>query len=68
MDENGLIGFADLLGNVVVKPQYKFAFPFEGSKAKITFTGGQKTMPDGEHHEWVSNKWQYINKKGELIQ
>lgn len=27
-DENGLIGFADSLGNIVVKPQFKFAFPF----------------------------------------
>ena len=68
MDEDGLIGFADSLGNVVIKPQFKFAFPFENGKAKVTFTGKQKAMPDGEHHEWVSDKWQYINKKGELIQ
>ena len=68
MDEDGLIGFADSLGNVVIKPQFKFAFPFENGKAKVTFTGKQKAMPDGEHHEWVSDKWQYISKKGELIQ
>ena len=68
MDDEGLIGFADSLGNVVIKPQFKFAFPFEGGKAKVTLTGKQKAMPDGEHHEWKSDKWQYINKKGELIQ
>lgn len=68
MDENGLIGFADSLGNVVIKPQFKFAFPFKDGKAKVTFTGKQKAKPDGEHHEWVSDKWQYINKKGERIQ
>ena len=55
-------------GNVVIKPQFKFAFPFEGNRAKVTLTGEQKAIPDGEHHEWVSDKWQYINKKGELIQ
>ena len=68
MDENGLIGFADSLGNIVIKPKFKFAFPFEGNIAKVTFTGEREAMPGGEHHEWVSNKWQYINKEGELIQ
>ncbi len=68
MDENGLIGFADSLGNVVIKPQFKFVFPFEGNRTKVTFTGERKAMPDREHHEWVSNKWQYINKEGELLQ
>lgn len=32
-----------------------------------TWTGEQKATPDGERREWVSDKWQYINKKGELI-
>ena len=68
MDEGGQIGFADSLGNVVIKPLFKFAFPFEDGKAKVTLTGEQKAMPDREHHEWVSDKWQYINKKGEVIQ
>lgn len=68
MDDKGLIGFADSLGNVVIKPQFKFAFPFEGNRAKVTLTGEQKAIPDGEHREWVSDEWQYINKKGELIQ
>ena len=68
MDEGGQIGFADSLGNVVIKPLFKFAFPFEDGKAKVTLTGEQKAMPDREHREWVSDKWQYINKKGEVIQ
>ena len=68
MDENGWIGFADSLGNVVIKPQFKFAFPFKGGKAKVTFTGEEKVMSDGEPREWVSNEWQYINKKGEFLQ
>ena len=67
MDENGLIGFADSLGNVVIKPQFKFAFPFKNGRAKVTFTGEEKTIFNEEHHEWVSNEWQYINKKGELL-
>ena len=68
MDENGWIGFSDSLGNVVIKPQFKFAFPFKGGKAKVTFTGEEKAIFNGEHYEWVSNEWQYINRKGEFIQ
>ena len=67
MDEEGLIGFADSLGNVVIKPQFKFAFPFKNGKARITFTGKETAISNGEHHEWVSNEWQYINKKGKLL-
>ena len=32
MDEDGLIGFADSLGNVIIEPQFKFAYPFKGGK------------------------------------
>ena len=67
MDENELIGFADSLGNVVIKPQFKFAFPFKNGKARITFTGEKTAISNGEHHEWVSNEWQHINKKGKLL-
>lgn len=67
-NENGLIGFADSLGNVVIEPQFKFAFPFKNGKAKVTFTGEEKAVFNGEHYEWVSDKWQYVNKKGEFLQ
>lgn len=43
------------------------AHTFENGKVKVTFTGEEKIMFDGEHHEWVSNEWQYINKKGESL-
>lgn len=67
-DDKGLIGFANTLGNITIKPQFKFAFPFKNGKAKVTFTGEEKAIFNGEHHEWVSNEWQYINKKGEFLQ
>lgn len=44
------------------------AHTFENGKVKVTFTGEEKIMFGGEHHEWVSNEWQYINKKGESLQ
>ena len=66
MDENGSIGFADSLGNVVIKPQFKFATPFEEGKTQVTRSG--KAYDDGEHSFWESDEWQYINEKGELAQ
>lgn len=45
MDEKGLMGFADSSGHIIITPQFKFAYPFEGGKAKVTFTGKQKSYP-----------------------
>lgn len=69
MNEDGLVGFADSLGNAVIKPQFKFAFPFENGKAKVTFSGENKGVPDsnGEKHYWNSSDWYYINKNGKII-
>lgn len=69
MDKNGLIGFADSLGNVVLKPQFKFAFPFENGKAKVTFSGKSKFSPDSkdEKHYWDSPDWYYIDTNGKIL-
>ncbi len=68
-DDKGLIGFADTLGNIVVKPQFKFAFPFKNGKAKVTFSGESKDVPDsnGEKHYWDSSEWYYIDKNGKML-
>ena len=69
MEKNGLIGFADYLGNVVIKPQFKFAFPFENGKAKVTFSGERKAVPDSkdERHYWNSPDWYYIDTTGKIL-
>ena len=68
-DDKGLIGFADTLGNIVIKPQFKFAFPFKNGKAKVTFSGESKDVPDsnGEEHYWDSSDWVYIDKNGKML-
>ncbi|WP_297901460.1 WG repeat-containing protein [uncultured Parabacteroides sp.] len=53
-DDNGLIGFADTSGVVIIKPQFKFAFPFKNGKTKVTSSG--------EFEEWF-----YINKHGQRL-
>lgn len=69
IDENGLIGFADSLGNIVIKPQFKFAYPFEDGKAKVTFSGESKDVPgsDREKHYWDSAVWFYIDRNGKIL-
>ena len=61
-DEEGRIGFADTLGTVLIRPQYKFATPFRNGKAKVTFSGSWKQ--EGEHRYWDSSEWFYIDKTG----
>lgn len=65
MDEDGWIGFADSLGNVVIKPQFKFATSFENGKAQATTSGD--AINDGEHSFWKSDEWQLIDHKGDKM-
>lgn len=58
VNKEGEIGFADTLGNVIIKPQYKFAYPFKDGKAKVTNKGERKR--DGEYGYWDSDEWSYI--------
>jgi len=50
--ENGLSGFMDKAGNVVIKPIYKNALSFSEGLAAVLFDNGL---------------WGYINKKGEVV-
>ena len=65
MDEDGWIGFADSLGNVVIKPQFKFATSFENGNAQATTSGD--AINDGEHSFWKSDEWQLIDHKGDKM-
>lgn len=69
MDEDGLVGFADSLGNVIIEPQFKFAYPFKGGKTKATLKGEREVVPesDGEKHYWESETWFYIDKKNRRL-
>ena len=62
MDDNGLIGFADSLRNVLIMPQFKFATPFENGKAQTTTSG--KAHDDGERSFWASDEWELVGHNG----
>lgn len=68
LDENGRVGFADTKGNIVVKPQFAFAFPFEGETAWATYEGESKEVAGsgGEYHYWESKRWYEVTKEGEI--
>ena len=69
MNKDGLIGFADSLGNVIIEPQFKFAYPFKGGKAKVTLEGERKAVPEseGEKYYWESDTWFYIDKRNRRL-
>ncbi len=45
-NEAGLIGFADLQGNVVIQPQFKFVFDFAEDRAEVKFQEGDSGIID----------------------
>ena len=70
IDEDGLIGYADSLGNVVIKPQYKYASSFEGGKAEVTDRLKKVTVgseKDG-YCTWESHDWFFITPDGKRVE
>jgi hypothetical protein len=59
---NTKIGYADIEGNIIIPPKFKCAFPFENGRAKVSRKC--KTVKEGEHSRWISEKWYFIDKKG----
>lgn len=63
-----LMGFADTLGNVVIKPQFAFVCPFKDGKAEVTYTGEKRHwMIMGSIELWQSDDWFYIDKNGNKL-
>ncbi len=66
MVKNGKIGYADAATfDIVIQPQFDCAFPFENGKARVS--NDCQTTSDGEHTTWTSDKWQFVDKKGNML-
>ena len=63
--DNGLIGFVDTRGKIVIKPRFRFAFPFSDGLA--AYCEGCVRRNDGEHVYWLEGKWGFIDKTGMII-
>ncbi|HLZ16428.1 MAG TPA: WG repeat-containing protein [Cyclobacteriaceae bacterium] len=61
----GLIGFANSGGKVVIKPRFKFAFPFSDGLAG--YCEDCVKQNDGIHSYWAGGKWGFIDKNGDVI-
>lgn len=66
VDTRGNIGYEDEAGILVISPRYKCAFPFMEGKAKVADICETREVPGsrGEHHEWVSDNWYFIDRNG----
>ena len=60
------IGYADTLGNIIIKPQYAYGNPFKYGRAKVTMSGHWDTT-NPEMPEWKSDDWFFIDKSGQRI-
>lgn len=65
INKNGLMGFADTIGNLVIPPKYKFAYPFTNGKAKVTDVGTLwvDSQDIDRHKYWQSDQWYFISHK-----
>ena len=64
--KDGLIGFANEAGEIVIKPQFMCAYPFENGKAQVSKNCTQTT--EFEMTKWESEDWFYIDKSGKIAE
>jgi hypothetical protein len=63
--KNEKIGFANMQGEIIIKPQYDEASPFFDGYAAVCFGG--KLDNEYEMSKRIGGKWGFINKSGTLI-
>lgn len=68
--ENGKIGYANMDGEVTIRPQFDFAWPFQKCGYAVFNMGGKQTLCDDtrdRHWKMEGGKWGIINKEGEIV-
>lgn len=64
--QEGLIGYANETGEVVIPAIYDCAWPFEDGRAKVTFNCIESI--EFEMVKWESEEWMTIDKDGKIIE
>ncbi len=59
------IGYANMQGQVLIKPQFEVALPFSDGYA--AFCVGVRDEKKGDHKKRVGGKWGYINEYGKAV-
>lgn len=67
--ENGKMGFANMDGEIVIKPQFDFVWPFQECGYAIFCMGGKKVNCNtlDNHWRWEGGKRGIINKEGKIV-
>ncbi|OJX37632.1 MAG: hypothetical protein BGO87_11200 [Flavobacteriia bacterium 40-80] len=66
--KDGLIGYINSrTAEVIVKPQYECAFPFEDGLAKVSLNCQKIKHENDEHTELQSQEWFYIDRTGKRV-
>lgn len=67
--KDGKMGFANMDGEVVIKPQFDFVWPFQECGYAIFCMGGKKVNCNtlDNHWRWEGGKRGIINKEGKIV-
>ena len=65
--ENGKIGFANMNGKIVIKPNWGFIFPFQENGLAIFCEKGNWIWIDKEHRKFSGGKWGEMDTKGNIL-
>ena len=64
--ENGKIGFANMNGEIVIKPRFQFVYPFQENGFAIFCDNGTWSMLD-KYIPVIKGKWGVINRQGVVV-
>jgi hypothetical protein len=64
--ENGKIGFANMNGEIVIKPRFQFVYPFQENGFAIFCENGTWSMLD-KYIPVIKGKWGVINRQGVIV-
>ena len=64
--ENGKIGFANMNGEIVIKPRFQFVYPFQENGFAIFCENGTWSMLD-KYIPVIKGKWGVINRQGVVV-
>lgn len=65
--EDGKIGFANMNGEIVIKPNWGFVFPFQENGLAIFCEKGNWIRIDKEHQKFSGGKWGAMDTKGNIV-
>ena len=64
--ENDKIGFADMNGQIIIKPQFQFIYPFTANGFAIFCEKGTWSMLNNEIPV-ITGRWGAIDKRGKIV-